>query len=39
MGRFYKKREMSSLLGNDGVNILAAANTVNNGEYIVINRC
>jgi hypothetical protein len=26
MGRFYNNREMSSLLGNDSVNILAATN-------------
>jgi hypothetical protein len=39
MGRFYNNRGMSSLLGNDPVNILAAKNTENNREYIVINRC
>jgi hypothetical protein len=39
MGRFYKNRETSSLLGNDSVNILAAMNTYNIREYIVITRC
>jgi hypothetical protein len=30
---------MSSLLGNDCVNIVAATNTDNNREYFVITRC
>jgi hypothetical protein len=30
---------MSSLLGNDSINILAATNTDNNSEYIVITCC
>jgi hypothetical protein len=34
---FYN-RGMSSLLGNDSVNIPAATNTDNNSEYIVITR-
>jgi hypothetical protein len=37
-GRFYTNRGMSSLLGNDPVNILAETNT-DNTEYIVITRC
>jgi hypothetical protein len=36
MGRFYNNREISSLLGNDSVNILAAMYTDNNSEYILI---
>jgi hypothetical protein len=36
MGRSYNNRGMSSLLGNDSINILAATNTDNNSEYIVI---
>jgi hypothetical protein len=39
MDRFYINRGISSLVGNDSVGILAAANTANNGEYIVIIRC
>jgi hypothetical protein len=39
MGCFYNNRGMSSLLGNDSVNILAATNTDNSNEYIVITRC
>jgi hypothetical protein len=39
MGRFYNNGGMSMLLGNDSVNILAATNTDNNSEYIVITRC
>jgi hypothetical protein len=39
MGRFYNNRGMSSLLGNDSVNILLATNRDNNSEYIVITRC
>jgi hypothetical protein len=38
MGRFYNNTGMSSLLGNDSVNILPATNTDNNSEYIVIIR-
>jgi type IV secretory pathway TraG/TraD family ATPase VirD4 len=38
MDRFYKNRGMSTLLGNDSVNILAATNTDNNSEYIAIAR-
>jgi heme-degrading monooxygenase HmoA len=38
MGRFYNNRGLSSLLGNDSVNILATTNTDNNSEYIVITR-
>jgi hypothetical protein len=38
-GRSYNNRGMSSLLGNDSVKILAATNTENNKEYIVIIRC
>jgi type IV secretory pathway TraG/TraD family ATPase VirD4 len=38
MGSFYNNRGMSSLLGNDSVNIFAATNTDNNSEYIVITR-
>jgi hypothetical protein len=33
MGRFYNTRGMSSLLGNDFVNILTETNTDNNSEY------
>jgi hypothetical protein len=39
MGPFYNNRGMSSLLGNDSVNILAATNIDNNSKYIVITRC
>jgi hypothetical protein len=38
MCRFYKNRGVSSLLGNDSVNILAATNTDNNSEYIAKTR-
>jgi hypothetical protein len=38
MDRFYNHRGMSSLLGNDSLNNLAATNTENNSEYIVISR-
>jgi hypothetical protein len=38
MGRFYKNRGMSSLVGNDAANILAVKNTDNNRKYIVITR-
>jgi hypothetical protein len=38
MGHFYNNRGMSSLLGRDSVNILAATNTDNSSEYIVITR-
>jgi hypothetical protein len=38
MGLSYNNRGMLSLLGNDSVNILAATNTDNNGEYIVTTR-
>jgi hypothetical protein len=39
MGRFYNNTGMSSLLGNDSINILAATDTENNSEYIFITRC
>jgi hypothetical protein len=39
MGRFYNNTGMSSLPGNDYVNILEATNTDNNSEDIVITRC
>jgi hypothetical protein len=39
MGRFYKNRGMSSLLGNESVNILAATNTDDNSEYIFTTLC
>jgi hypothetical protein len=39
MDRLYNNKGMSSLLGNDSVIFLAATNTDNNREYIVINRC
>jgi hypothetical protein len=38
MGSFYNNTGMSSLLGNDSVNILAATNTDNNSGYIVSTR-
>jgi hypothetical protein len=38
-GRFYNNRGISSLLGNDFVNILSATNTGNNSEYVVITCC
>jgi hypothetical protein len=38
-GRFYKSSGISSLLGNDPINILTAANMDYNREYIVIIRC
>jgi hypothetical protein len=38
MGRFYNNGRMSSLLGNDPVNILAETNVDNNMEYSFINR-
>jgi hypothetical protein len=38
MGRFYKNRGMSSLLGNDSVNIPAETNTDNNSEYVTTSR-
>jgi hypothetical protein len=39
MGRFYNNTGISSLLGNDSINILAATNTDNNSEFIFISRC
>jgi hypothetical protein len=39
MGRSYNNSGMSSLLGNDSVNILATTNTDNSREYICIIRC
>jgi hypothetical protein len=38
MGRSYNNRGMSSLLGNGSVYILAATNTGDNSEYIIITR-
>jgi hypothetical protein len=39
MSLFRKNRGMSSLLGNESVNIVAVTNTEDNKEYIVITRC
>jgi hypothetical protein len=39
MGRLYNNNGMSSLLGNDPVNILAEKNIYKIREYIVIIRC